>query len=149
MPKIRTLSRRTQPPAGFEAIEPTLNEFENKMREVENDPHEGKRRVEGVWPVTRVHHQRSRFIYESYYKKKVISREVYDYCLRMKYADASLIAKWKKPGYERLCCLTCVQTRDHNFATACICRVPREKLEDGKVVECVTCGCRGCASGDS
>jgi hypothetical protein len=24
---------------------------------------------------------------------------------------ASLIAKWKKPGYEKLCCVRCIQTR--------------------------------------
>lgn len=24
---------------------------------------------------------------------------------------ASLIAKWKKTGYEKLCCLRCIQTR--------------------------------------
>ncbi len=23
----------------------------------------------------------------------------------------SLIAKWKKPGYEKLCCIRCIQTR--------------------------------------
>ncbi|KAK9921192.1 hypothetical protein M0R45_029713 [Rubus argutus] len=63
------------------------------------------------------------------------------------YADRNLIAKWKKPGYERLCCLRCMQPRDHNFATTCVCRVPKH-LREEKVIECVHCGCRGCASGD-
>ena len=44
-------------------------------------------------------------------------------------ADKNLIAKWKKQGYENLCCLRCIQTRDTNFATNCICRVPKSKLE--------------------
>jgi len=35
-----------------------------------------------------------------YYKKQAISRAVYDFCVKMKIADAALIAKWKKPGYE-------------------------------------------------
>ncbi|KAF7147118.1 hypothetical protein RHSIM_Rhsim03G0078600 [Rhododendron simsii] len=52
-----------------------------------------------------------------------------------------------KPGYERLCCLRCMQPRDHNFQTTCVCRVPKH-LREEKVIECVHCGCRGCASGD-
>jgi len=52
-----------------------------------------------------------------------------------------------QPGYERLCCLRCIQTRDHNFATTCVCRVPKH-LREEQVIECVHCGCRGCASGD-
>ncbi len=71
--------------------------------------------------------------------------ELYDYCLKNKIADGNLIAKWKKQGYENLCCLRCIQTRDTNFATNCICRVPKTKLEEGKIVECVHCGCRGCS----
>jgi bud site selection protein 31 len=82
-----------------------------------------------------------------FYQHKKITREVYEFALREKYADASLIAKWKKTGYERLCCLRCVQAKDTNFGTTCICRVPSSSLEEGKVVECVHCGCRGCASG--
>jgi len=52
-----------------------------------------------------------------------------------------------QPGYERLCCLRCIQPRDHNFGTTCVCRVPKH-LREEKVVECVHCGCGGCASGD-
>lgn len=47
----------------------------------------------------------SRYIFDLFYKKKEISRELYEYCLREKWADANLIAKWKKSGFERLCCL--------------------------------------------
>jgi hypothetical protein len=50
-------------------------------------------------------------------------------------------------GYERLCCLRCIQPRDHNFGTTCVCRVPKH-LREEKDVECVHCGCQGCASGD-
>ncbi|KAK9210438.1 hypothetical protein WN944_002808 [Citrus x changshan-huyou] len=59
----------------------------------------------------------------------------------------NLIAKWKKPGYESLCCLRCMQPRDHNFQSTCVCRVPKN-LREEKVIEFVHCGCRGCASGD-
>lgn len=64
--------------------------------------------------------------------------------LQQGYADANLIAKWKKPGYENLCCLQCIQTRDTNYGTTCICRVPKSGLDEGQVVECVNCGCHGC-----
>ena len=59
-----------------------------------------------------------------------LSLELYDYCLKERIADANLIAKWKKQGYENLCCLRCIQTRDTNFGTNCICRVPKGKLEE-------------------
>ena len=55
--------------------------------------------------------------------------ELYEYCLKENIADKNLIAKWKKQGYENLCCLRCIQARDTNFGTNCICRVPKSKLE--------------------
>ncbi|KAI0986001.1 hypothetical protein GJ496_000870 [Pomphorhynchus laevis] len=143
MPSLRR--GRKQPPEGWELIEPTLEELESRMREAEMAPHEGKRIVESSWPIFQIHNQRSRYIYDLFYKRKAISRELYEYCLNEGFADKNLIAKWKKPGYENLCCLRCIQTRDTNFSTNCICRVPKSKLENGKIVECVHCGCRGCS----
>lgn len=35
-----------------------------------------------------------------------------------------------------------------NVGNVCICRVPKSKLEEGKLVQCKHCGCRGCCSGD-
>lgn len=147
MPKIKTLTTK-KPPAGFEEIEPTLSELNQRMKDAENEPHEGKRKPETIWPILRIHHQRSRYIYELYRVKKQITKNLYDWCVREGYADANLVAKWKKPGYEKLCCLLCIQQKNHNFGTTCICRVPKDKLEENKTVECVHCGCRGCASGD-
>ncbi|KRX11110.1 hypothetical protein PPERSA_05219 [Pseudocohnilembus persalinus] len=147
MPNIRT-ARTKKHPAGWDKIESVLVELQNQMKDAENETHEGKRKVETSWEIFRIHHQRSKFIYDMFYKKKEISRELYEYCLREKWADASLIAKWKKAGYERLCCLQCIQAKNHNFGGACICRVPKSKLEEGKLVECINCGCRGCASCD-
>ncbi|KAJ1974873.1 Component of the SF3b subcomplex of the U2 snRNP [Dimargaris verticillata] len=147
MPKIRT-SRTRQPPEGWEDIEPTLDDFAQRLREVENEPHEGKRKNEALWPIFQLNHQRSRYIYDLFYTRKAISRPLYDYCLKYGYADANLIAKWKKQGYEKLCCVRCIQPKDTNFGTACICRIPKAKLDEGRVVQCVHCGCRGCASSD-
>lgn len=114
----------------------------------ESETHEGKRKKEALWPIFRIHHQRSRYVYEMYYKYKAISKEVYQYCLDEKIADAELIAKWKKNGYEKLCCLACIQTKDTNFGGTCICRVPVAQRSSSKPVECSNCGCLGCASND-
>lgn len=143
MPKVRR--SRKPPPEGWELIEPTLDELDQKMREAETETHEGKRKVESLWPIFRIHHQKSRYIFELFYKRKAISRELYEYCLKENIADKNLIAKWKKQGYENLCCLRCIQTRDTNFGANCVCRVPKPKLQEGKIVECVNCGCRGCS----
>lgn len=146
MPKIRTL-RTKKAPAGWELIEPTLLEMQAAMRDAENEPHEGKRKIEVSWKILKLHHQRSRYIFDLRYKKKEISQELYEYCLNEKWADATLIAKWKKEGYEKLCCVGCINN-EHNFGGVCICRVPKSKLEPGKLVQCTHCGCRGCASCD-
>ena len=44
----------------------------------------------------------SRYIYELYYDKEAISKTLYDWLLKNSYADANLIAKWKKQGYEKV-----------------------------------------------
>ncbi|KAH6561831.1 hypothetical protein BASA60_011335 [Batrachochytrium salamandrivorans] len=138
MPKIRRGTK--PPPEGWELIEPTLVELGQKMRQAENEPSEAKRKVETSWPIMRLHHQRTRYIYDIYYRRKAISRDLYNYCIKEGHADAALIAKWRKPGYEKLCCLRCMQPKDTNFGTTCICRVPKQQLDDSKIIECVHCG---------
>uniref|UniRef100_A0A915DG80 Uncharacterized protein n=1 Tax=Ditylenchus dipsaci TaxID=166011 RepID=A0A915DG80_9BILA len=87
---------RKKVPDGWELVKPTLEEFETKMREAETDSHEGKRRTEAVWPIFKIHHQRS---------------------LDAKLVDSALVAKWKKQGFENLCCLACIQKNNSNFGT--------------------------------
>ena len=108
----------------------------------------------------------SRYIYDLYYEKEAISKQLYDWLLKNGYADGNLIAKWKKQGYEKvrisrvafwystdgsglqLCCLRCIQTKETNFNATCICRVPQTQLKENQTVECVSCGCHGCSSAD-
>ena len=45
----------------------------------------------------------SRYIYDLYYEKEAISKQLYDWLLKNGYADGNLIAKWKKQGYEKVC----------------------------------------------
>ncbi|KAF6168864.1 hypothetical protein GIB67_042445, partial [Kingdonia uniflora] len=98
-------TNRVKYPEGWELIEPTLRELETKMREAENDENDGKRKCEALWPIFRIAHQKSYYIYDLYYRREEISKELYEFCLEQGYADRNIIAKWKKPGYERLCCL--------------------------------------------
>ncbi|THH08804.1 hypothetical protein EW145_g2452 [Phellinidium pouzarii] len=112
-----------------------LNDFAKEMRDAENETHEGKRKTESLWPIMRISHKRSRYIYELYYIREAISRLLYEWLLKEQYADANLIAKWKKAGYEKLCCIRCIQTRDTNQGSTCICRVPKAQLKDGSVVD--------------
>uniref|UniRef100_A0A1I8C252 Protein BUD31 homolog n=1 Tax=Meloidogyne hapla TaxID=6305 RepID=A0A1I8C252_MELHA len=64
--KLRRI--RKKPPEGWDLIEPTLEEFEAKMREAETEPHE-------------IHHQRSRYIFNLFYKEEKISKELYQFCV--------------------------------------------------------------------
>jgi len=116
------------------------------MRDAVNEPHEGKRRNEATWPITKIHYERSRYIYELYYKKKAISRELYDFLLQEKWGDANLIAKWKKPGYEFTCSLQALDKKGTNFGTTNICRVPLHLRKPGPQGPSVNTGCISCAS---
>ena len=113
----------------------------------ESSGHEGKRKTESIWPIFRINHPKSRFVFSAL-RDGVIDRAVFDFCVKEGYADGALCAKWRKPGFSNLCCLTCASTQAHNHGTVCICRVPRKELDAGKVFECPHCGCRGCADGD-
>jgi len=140
-------TKKGRPPVGYEYIQPVMNALENELREKMNEPHEGKRKCEALWPIHQINWQRSRYVYDMYYKYQKISREVYDYCIRMKLIDANLIAKWKKPGYERLCSTFAINAKNYNYGTVSICRVPRHQLSEDQVIQEKHSGCRGCASG--
>jgi len=48
--------------------------FVNYLFAAETEPHEGKRKVEALWPIFKIHHQKSRYIYDLFYRRKAISR---------------------------------------------------------------------------
>lgn len=124
-----------------------MDALESELRERMNEPHEGKRQCESLWPVHQINWQRSRYVYDMYYKYKKISREVYDYCIKRKLVDANLIAKWKKPGYEKLCSTYAINSKNYNYGTVSICRVPKHSLAEDTLIQEKHSGCRGCASG--
>ncbi|GAP89191.1 putative cell cycle control protein cwf14 [Rosellinia necatrix] len=149
MPPIRShAARGKKPPAGFDDIRDDLEVFGIKMKDAQNAPTNNIPKHQAQWPIFQIAHQRSRYVYELYYEKQAINKPLYDWLLKNGYADPILIAKWKKQGYEKLCCLRCMQTKETNFQSTCICRVPKAQLKDEQDVQCVNCGCRGCASSD-
>lgn len=114
-----------------------------------NEPHEGLRKNESQWPIHQINWQKTRYVYDMYYTYHRILKEVYDYCITNKLVDAALIAKWKKPGYERLCSTYVINPNNFKFGTVSICRVPRQSLGPGTEIVEPTTGCRGCASGSN
>jgi len=91
-------ARKGKPPPGYDYLEPVLEALENELRDKVNEPHEGKRKVESLWPVHQINWQRTRYVYDMHYKYKKIDKKVWDYCCRNKIIDENLAKKWRKPG---------------------------------------------------
>jgi hypothetical protein len=102
MPAIRHASKRKPPPEGFSDIENDLLIFSNKMKDAQNKPSPSGPKHQAQWEIFQISHQRSRYVYDLYYEKEAISKQLYDWLLKNGYADAMLIAKWKKQGYEKV-----------------------------------------------
>jgi len=143
--RVRLANKRK--PEGWEMIEPVLVQFEDKLREAVDDPHDGKRKAESQWPIHRIHYERNRYIYDLYYRQEKISKELYEFLVREKVVDAALISKWRKPGYEILCSMAAIQKSSTNFGTTSICRVPLAQ-RGGQIMPSVMTGCVSCVSGD-
>lgn len=146
--KMSRWTKKARPPVGYDYIQPVMDALDSELREKMNEPHEGRKEHEILWPIHQINWQRSRYVYDMFYKYKKIPREVYDYCIKRKLIDAPLIAKWKKKGYEKLCSTHAIDKSNFNFNTVCVCRVPRKELgADQRRIQSTFCGCLGCASG--
>lgn len=141
-------SRKAATPSDFDKVKPTIAKFQAKLKDAERASLKTETKQSALWPIFKLNHQISRYVYLMYYERKMISKELYDYLLRQKYVNADLIAKWKKQGYEHLCCINCIMTNEKNHGSTCICRVPKSQLSNAQKSEegCINCGCRGCAS---
>lgn len=140
--------KRKKPPKGFDVIAYRLEVLDSEMRDKVKESNQGKRNTESVWPVHQINYQRTRYVYDMYTKYKKISRKVYDYCIKNKMIDANLIAKWKKPGYEKLCSTYVINPANYKFGTTSICRVPfKDRNEMQLNAQDPTTGCCGCFSG--
>lgn len=149
MSLVRRKLRSKRVPAGFEAVEDALEEFERQLRDAVNESHAGLKKNETTWKVHRIHFEKNRFIFDVYHKRKQISKELYDFLVREKIADGGLIAKWRKPGYENLCSLLAIQKGNHNFGTTALCRVPlAQRSKEQQHAADAQIGCVACATND-
>ncbi|KAL6942583.1 hypothetical protein ACO0QE_003766 [Hanseniaspora vineae] len=129
---------KTPPPHGYDKIAKTLDAYAIELKNLttKNSSSSDNRKQklytssnQDFWEISRLLHKRSRYIFDLFYKRKLISRELYQWCLTQGVADKHLIAKWKKRGYEKLCCVKCIQRDESNEGNkTCICRVPRATL---------------------
>jgi len=148
MPLPQRWHKKKKAPEGFDDIKPVLEALEHELRDKVKEGTANKRKTESMWPVHQISRQKTRYVYDMYYTHKRISRQVYDYCIAQKLVDAALIAKWKKPGYERLCSTYVINSSNYKFGTTSICRVPwYDRGPDQKNARDPTTGCLGCASG--
>jgi bud site selection protein 31 len=125
--------KQRPPPEGFEYIEGTLDALENELRDKVNESHEGMRKNETQWPIHQINYQRSRYVYDLYYKHHRISKEVYDHCVTNKLVDAQLIAKWKKPGYEKLCSTYSIDPKNFKFGSPIAWEFQQERRDPNAV----------------
>jgi len=93
MPLPQRWNKNKKPPTGFEVIEPTLEALEHELRDKIKETNEKLRKTESMWPVHQINWQKSRYVYDMYYKYNRISKQVYQYCIQQKLIDAALIAK--------------------------------------------------------
>ena len=63
----------------------------------------------------------SRYIYDLYYDKEAVSKQLYEWLLKNGYADANLIAKWKKQGYEKVRIFSGTSVYSINGGKECSC----------------------------
>lgn len=102
MPAIRHSSKRKAPPQGYSDIEDSLLVYSNKMKDAIAAPPSTGPRHQATWEITQINHQRSRYVWDMYCEEK-ISKALYDWCVKNGQCDATLVAKWKKEGYEKVC----------------------------------------------
>lgn len=143
----RLIKKTRKAPPGIEKVLPTLEEFEAQTREALNAPPDDKRRNEIAWPMHKLHYQKNRYLFDMHFKQHKISKKLLDYLIKEKLADGKLIAKWRRPGYERLCSLQVVTKSNMNFGGVGVCRIPL-KQRRGQILPNVLTGCVSCASGD-
>ena len=143
-PRIRCRNK-LKPPAGWDEIKQMILELNQQMKIAESTSQFNTNTKEKLWRVMQCNWKRSRPVYEMRYKKKTMSNALYNWIISQGYADNELIQAWRKPGYDRLCCVACISKNTDHGGT-CICRVPRDKRDPN--IKCFHCGCPGCCSGD-
>ena len=141
-------NQRTMYPKGFDRIAPKLKELEENSLDLGPDIRLKGPTAKQPQAKMQANYDRSRYVYNLFYKNNNISRELFDFLIKNGYADQKLIQQWRKPGYEKLCCLECMKGQTSNFGGSCICRIPRSTIGDNVTFNCHECGCMGCSTKD-
>lgn len=99
MPRIKT-NRTKKAPEGFDKISNTLDEFAIQLKEVQNQKGSklSSKDTESTWQVFQIHHERSRYIYTLYYKRKAISKELLRVASKRKIRRQVIDCKMEEKG---------------------------------------------------
>ncbi|GMM31382.1 U2 snRNP complex subunit [Martiniozyma asiatica (nom. inval.)] len=143
---------KNKPPTEYKSIVlPNLSKFSKEISLLINAPlaQTPQLRKESQFNLKKLHHDKNRFLYKLFYKDATITQQTWDWMVKWKIVDVALVAKWRKQGYENLCCLACIGSEGGKI---CICRVPlsvrKDLNEEGQADPCDKCACLGCSSGD-
>lgn len=136
-------------PADFYVVEPTLDALEEELKRCMQTTAQGNKRGEALWPIHQIDWQRTRYVHDMHYKFGRIDQATYDYCVRNRLINGPLSAKWLEPGYEKLCSLHAIDSRNFQFGGVSICRTPKSKLAGRDDVSYIFNGCLGCGSGQA
>lgn len=149
---VRPKDPWNKPPPGLDVVLEdgrTLNAWldglDTEMREHLATTTAGRLKTQTGWNRSKISRRRTRLVYRLHFVENKISRELFEWLCEEGHSDRPLALKWNHPGYEALCCTSCIKP-SKGFGTTCVCRVPPRDRADGPV-ECRTCGCTGCVSG--
>ncbi|KNH04018.1 hypothetical protein XU18_0960 [Perkinsela sp. CCAP 1560/4] len=118
----------------------TLNEFEEEMRMAENTPSENSSHYEMFGRILEISRRRTEYVY-NLWRSHEISDITLEYLTHRGIVDEGLIELWQRDGYEKLCCVLCVDKSMH-AGGVCVCRVPqKDRRHEGA---CRVCHCSGC-----
>lgn len=131
----------TNIPLSFELVKNYLDNIEQNMNTL-LDYTADDDFIPRLKMIYKLHHQRSRYIFELY-KNNKIDKELYKYLGKYRFINTELIRHWKRNGYKKLCCLSCIDAVSKNN-NVCICRVFKPVSGDTSIKECERCGCSGC-----
>ncbi|EPR79106.1 Cell cycle control G10 family protein [Spraguea lophii 42_110] len=127
-------------PTDFITVAPFLLEIEEELYKEVNDTTVYNKKCIKYWKIYQIYYKRNRYLF-NLLKNKSMSKELYNFLAENNFLDKALLGFWKRNGYEKLCCLRCLQ-KEAQQDTLCICRVPRIKIK--KEFQCEHCGCKGC-----
>merc|ERR1711976_1024194 len=107
-----------------------------------------KRNCESSWKIHRIHWEKNLFIFDLMYRRKIMSKNMFEWLIKENMADRTLIEKWRRPGFNTICSLMAIQKSSHNYRTTSHCRVPiAQRPPQLAITPNVKTGCISCYAG--